>query len=124
VPKTWQVEHMLRVRSWQTEAELMSNNERPTEPLSHNGSDHGAVRTMMAWIRTSLSMLSFGHTIYKVIQEAHDATNIPVHRMAPRNAGVFLTVTGTLALVLETARTKQRVPAVVAAVEPTVRTGG
>ena len=54
----------------------------------------------MAWIRTSLSMLSFGYTIYKVLQEVQDATSIPINKMAPRNAGVFLTVAGTLALIL------------------------
>jgi putative membrane protein len=85
----------------------MSSNELPTEPSSHNEPDLGAVRTMMAadrtlmaWIRTSLSMLSFGYTIYKVLQEVQDATNIPINRTAPRNAGVFLTVAGTLALIL------------------------
>jgi putative membrane protein len=54
----------------------------------------------MAWIRTSLSMLSFGYTIYKVLQEVQDVTNIQIHRMTPRNAGVFLTVAGTLAPIL------------------------
>jgi putative membrane protein len=74
---------------------------------THYEPDLGAVRTMMAadrtlmaWIRTSLSMLSFGYTIYKVLQEVQDATNIPIHGMTPRNAGLFLTVAGTLALIL------------------------
>jgi putative membrane protein len=59
-----------------------------------------ADRTLMAWIRTALSMLSFGYTIYKILQEVRDATNISIQSTAPRNAGVFLTVAGTSALIL------------------------
>ncbi len=59
-----------------------------------------ADRTMMAWIRTSLSMLTFGYTIYKVLQEIHDIGKIALHDTTPRNAGVILTVTGTAALIM------------------------
>lgn len=59
-----------------------------------------ADRTLMAWIRTSLSMLSFGYTIYKVLQEVQEAAPVPRHDSAPRNAGMFLTVTGTAALIM------------------------
>jgi putative membrane protein len=86
---------------------LTFSDQSPTGMSTHYEPDLGAVRTMMAadrtlmaWIRTSLSMLSFGYTIYKVLQEVQDATNISIHRMTPRNAGVFLTVAGTLALIL------------------------
>jgi putative membrane protein len=86
---------------------LTPSSEIVTGTSAQNDPDLGVVRTMMAadrtlmaWIRTSLSMLSFGYTIYKVLQEVQDATNIPIHRTAPRNAGVFLTVAGTLALIL------------------------
>lgn len=57
-----------------------------------------ADRTIMAWVRTSLSMLTFGYTIYKVLGEIQAIGNVEIRDTAPRNAGVLLTVTGTLAL--------------------------
>ena len=59
-----------------------------------------ADRTMMAWIRTSLSMLTFGYTIYKVLEEIHQIGKIDLRDTTPRNAGVILTVTGTAALIM------------------------
>ena len=35
-----------------------------------------ADRTLMAWIRTSLSMLSFGFTIYKFLQAIDKSSDI------------------------------------------------
>jgi putative membrane protein len=62
-----------------------------------------ADRTLMAWIRTSLSMLSFGFTIYKVLQGFQDAGGrFVVKTDVPRNAGLFLTGMGTLAMVMGT----------------------
>ena len=54
----------------------------------------------MAWICTSLSMLSFGYTIYKVLREVQELEKVAIHDAAPRNAGVLLTVTGTVALIM------------------------
>ena len=59
-----------------------------------------ADRTLMAWIRTSLSMLSFGYAIYKVLQEVKDIDNVAIRGTAPRRAGILLTVAGTAALVM------------------------
>jgi putative membrane protein len=77
------------------------------DPLRKAEPDLGVLRTMMAadrtlmaWIRTSLSMLSFGYTIYKVLEEIHEIGKIPVRVEAPRNAGILLTVSGTVALVM------------------------
>ncbi len=62
-----------------------------------------ADRTLMAWIRTSLSLLSFGFTIYKILQAFHDAgEKFIVRPEVPRDAGLFLTGMGTLAMVLGT----------------------
>ncbi len=62
-----------------------------------------ADRTLMAWIRTSLSLLSFGFTIYKILQGFQDVSGKFVVRMdAPRNVGLFLTGMGTLAMVMGT----------------------
>jgi len=59
-----------------------------------------ADRTLMAWIRTSLSMLSFDFTIYKVLQGFQDAGR-PMREDAPRNVG-FLAIAGTIAIVMGT----------------------
>ena len=59
-----------------------------------------ADRTLMAWIRTSLSMFTFGYTLYKVLQEVKQLGQLAIHDAAPRNAGVLLTLAGTVALVL------------------------
>jgi len=61
-----------------------------------------ADRTLMAWLRTSLALLSFGYTIYKVLQEIQEAEKLLPRDTAPRNIGVFLAMTGTVALVMGT----------------------
>ena len=59
-----------------------------------------ANRTLMAWIRTSISMISFGYTIYKVIQGLQDsATGLSIV-MQPALAGLVLTGLGILSLVV------------------------
>jgi uncharacterized membrane protein YidH (DUF202 family) len=60
-----------------------------------------ADRTLMAWIRTSLSMLSFGFTIYKVLHTLSQARTIHLARSdGPRNIGLFLAGLGTASLVI------------------------
>ncbi|WP_395398086.1 DUF202 domain-containing protein [Novosphingobium sp. BL-8A] len=60
-----------------------------------------ADRTLMAWIRTSLSMLSFGFTIYKFLQGLADNHQI-AKTDSPQHVGMFLAATGTAAMVLGT----------------------
>ncbi len=62
-----------------------------------------ADRTLMAWVRTSLSMLSFGFTIYKVLESIEEAGHA-AHPQAPQKAGLFLTGMGILALILGSAQ--------------------
>jgi putative membrane protein len=59
-----------------------------------------ADRTLMAWIRTSLSMFSFGYTIYKLLNEVQVLEKVAIRDSAPRNAGLLLTVAGTMALIM------------------------
>lgn len=61
-----------------------------------------ADRTLMAWIRTSLSMLSFGFTIYKVLEAFQSEGRRPMHPHAPAAAGLFLAGMGTFAMVMGT----------------------
>ena len=60
-----------------------------------------ADRTLMAWIRTSLSMLSFGFTIYKFLQTIAANGNME-HPNSPQTVGLFLTGMGVAAIVLGT----------------------
>ena len=53
----------------------------------------------MAWIRTALSMIAFGFTIYKFLQVLHEQSPVPVLRPnAPRNVGLLLVGIGTFAV--------------------------
>lgn len=58
-----------------------------------------ADRTLMAWVRTSLSMLSFGFTIYKFLETAaqQGALDRP---HSPQYVGLFLTGMGTASMIL------------------------
>jgi len=59
-----------------------------------------ADRTLMAWVRTSLSLSSFGFTIYKVLQGlAKSGFDMP-RTGTPKLVGLFLTGMGTLAIVM------------------------
>jgi putative membrane protein len=96
-----------RYRWEKQEADLATKAEVPEGVLPADPPNLGAMRTMMAadrtlmaWIRTSLSMLSFGYTIYKVLQELQEAGKILPHDTTPRTAGVFLSAAGTVALVM------------------------
>jgi putative membrane protein len=61
-----------------------------------------ADRTLMAWIRTSLSMNSFGFTIYKVLQGLAQTGAVLPHSETPRIVGLFMTGMGTFAMVMGT----------------------
>jgi putative membrane protein len=58
-----------------------------------------ADRTLMAWVRTALSMLSFGFTIYKFLQSV--ASRSP-HPNSAQQVGLFLAGMGVASMVLGT----------------------
>ena len=70
-----------------------------------------ASRSLMAWVRTGLSMNGFGYTIYKFVQSFSDR----IEPDAARNLGLFLIVLGTLSILFgcieywQTAREMQKV---------------
>jgi len=81
-----------------------SPHERPPYLPSDMGEKRtimAADRTLMAWIRTSLSMLSFGFTIYKFLDAMSDQQHI-AHSHSPRRVGLFLVAMGITAMVLGT----------------------
>ena len=55
----------------------------------------------MAWIRTSISMIGFGFSIFKFFQyQAEEIAAGDIRRpQAPRNLGLSLVALGTLALI-------------------------
>lgn len=56
-------------------------------------------RTLDAWIRTALSMISFGFTIFKFLHEFQQAQHVAVERPhAARHIGMVLVSLGTLSL--------------------------
>jgi len=58
-------------------------------------------RTLMAWVRTALSMIGFGFTIYKFLQVVQEQSKLPVLRpQAPRNVGLMLVGIGTFAVII------------------------
>src|SRR5262245_3904121 len=58
-------------------------------------------RTLMAWIRTSLSMISFGFTIYKFLDGMAQGGEI-TRTDSPQRVGLFLCGLGTLAVIMGT----------------------
>ncbi len=58
-----------------------------------------AERSLMAWVRTALSMIAFGFTLYKFLQALHAQSLVPIPRPdAPRNVGLLLVGIGTFAV--------------------------
>jgi len=58
-------------------------------------------RTMMAWVRTATSLISFGFTIYKFFQlELHNPDGTPEHVIGARGFAMFMIGIGLVALVL------------------------
>ncbi len=57
-----------------------------------------ADRTLLAWVRTALSFISFGFTMVKVLQSLAETMSIKLLASEGGHAGIFLMVVGTLPL--------------------------
>jgi putative membrane protein len=69
-----------------------------------------ADRTLLAWVRTSVSLITFGFTIYKVLDALQKAGVVKLFRaQTPRNIGIFLILVGTVSLGLSMFQYKQGV---------------
>jgi len=58
----------------------------------------GENRTLMAWIRTAISLISFGFTIYKFFQETGAKAGSAHRLFTPRKVGMAMILFGLLAL--------------------------
>jgi len=71
--------------------------------LALDRTDLAHERTLMAWIRTAVSLISFGFTIYKFLQYVEKETGTqPGQLIGARAYGLFMIGTGLLALLLAT----------------------
>ncbi len=62
-----------------------------------------ADRTLMAWVRIGLSMISFGFTIFKIL-EGLQTSGVPAAAgFTPRTIGLYLTGIGTASIIMGTA---------------------
>jgi len=70
----------------------------------------GADRTLLAWVRTSLSLISFGFTIFKVLEslQRSEAARL-VREQTPKNIGIFMILVGVLPLALSMYQYRQTV---------------
>jgi len=62
-------------------------------------------RTLMAWVRTSTSLISFGFTIYKFFQYLREQQKVTSESFfGPRQFGTLMITIGIVALILATAQ--------------------
>lgn len=78
----------------------MSENElKLNDALAIDRTRLAAERSLMAWVRTALSMITFGFSIYKFLQALHAQSPLPVPRPdAPRNVGLLLVGIGVFSV--------------------------
>ena len=59
-----------------------------------------AERTLIAWIRMALSMISFGFTIYKFLEAMQESQKVHLQPNGPRHLGLTLIALGTTGLII------------------------
>jgi putative membrane protein len=66
-------------------------------------------RTLMAWVRTAASLISFGFTIYKFLQylQEQNKSHVPEGVLGPRTFGMLMIGIGLVALAIATAQNRR-----------------
>lgn len=59
-----------------------------------------AERTLLAWVRTAMSFISFGFTMYKLLEGAAVKLAAKVEVLQPEHLGLFLMAVGTVPLMV------------------------
>ena len=68
-----------------------------------------ADRSLMAWVRTALAMISFGFTIYKILEGFQSSGELLAKDYSPQTIGLFLTGLGTVSMLAGTIEYWQRI---------------
>lgn len=68
--------------------------------LSWMRSDLSNLRTLMAWVRTAVSMIGFGFTIYNFYKGFLEQLTVAGRGDAARNLGLALVMAGTVCMVV------------------------
>ena len=84
-----------------SEQPLENQRTRPRRDLGALRTMMAADRTLMAWIHTALSLLSFGFAIYKILEELEQSGKA-LPDQSPRNVGLVFAIAGTMAMVMGT----------------------
>jgi putative membrane protein len=71
-------------------------------------------RTLMAWTRTSTSLIAFGFTIYQVFQYLADSERLSDPYVSPQVIGVVMILIGLVALTLAWVQHRQELKALTA----------
>ncbi len=74
---------------------------KPADLLAIDRTRMAADRTLMGWIRTALSMITFGFTLFKFLQYLQkELGTTPLHPQGPRILGLALIGIGTFSLII------------------------
>jgi putative membrane protein len=84
----------------ETEDSLSEKQEGQRPNLTVLNTGMAADRTLMAWIRTALSMMTFGFTLFKVLDAIRQTGRVLPNENTPRNAGLVLVAMGTVAVLM------------------------
>lgn len=57
-------------------------------------------RTQQAWVRTALTLISFGFTIAKLFEHLRETRGVHATRLDPRTVGIMMICIGLVALIL------------------------
>ncbi len=83
------------------EEEIKHEDLKMSDKLALERTVLAADRTMLAWVRTAVSLISFGFTIFKVLQYIQQENIASVVRaQTPRNIGIFMILVGIVPLLM------------------------